>query len=164
MMNSKTIVVLGRVGNVRVFDGEDGRKTVVFGVAVDQPRRGEQAEGEQKPPAVWTSFRAVNGTAEMLAQYLTKGRLVHVVGTSPRLRQYETLRTINIKGVGNVQFKDVQTAEEYIVVDFKFADAPRSDADGQLVGEVVAGEPAGAASGDAEVSSAAMFDLKDIPF
>lgn len=163
-MNSKTVIVLGRVGNVRVFENEqEKRKTVVFGVAVDQPRR-EQTEGDQKLPAVWTTFRAVNGTAEILAQYLTKGRLVHVVGTSPRLRQHETVRLVNIKGVGNVQFKDVQTIEEYIVVDFKFADAPRSDTEGTLVGEVVAGEDTGAAADASPTERAPVFDFNDIPF
>ena len=115
--------VVGRVGTVRVFDGEDGKKTVVFSVAVDQRRNGQAQEGE-KPPAVWYSFRANNGIAETLAQHLTKGRLVGVCGVSPRIRAYEVERTLAIQGVGTVRFKDTRQDVEYLLADFRFLDAP----------------------------------------
>lgn len=130
---------VGRVGTVRVFEGEDGKKTVVFSVAVDQrgPRNGQEGE---RAPAIWYSFRANNGIAETLAQHLAKGRLVAVSGVSPRLRTYEVERTLAIQGVGTVKFKDTRQDVEYLLADFRFLDAPPAAQAGQEVVATVVGE------------------------
>lgn len=124
------ISLVGNVGNVRVFQGEDGRKTVVFSVAVDQ--KAAVADGGKQAP-IWYSFRAVNGLADTLSQYLTKGRLVYVAGTSPRIRQFEVERQLNVPGVGLVKFKDVRQEVEYLLTDFRFLDAPATQATPQVI-------------------------------
>ena len=132
-MSSAVITVVGHVGFIRTFENDDNRKTVCFSVAVDQCRNGQQ---DEKAPPVWYVFRAVNGTAEVLSQYLQKGRLIHVAGVSPRVRSYEIERTLSIKDIGNVAFKDTRQEVEYLAVDVRFLDAPPATnkvADGELI-------------------------------
>jgi single-stranded DNA-binding protein len=138
------ISLVGNVGNVRVFTGEDGKKAVLFSVAVDQ----KAANGEKAAP-IWYSFRAVNGLAETLSQYLTKGRLVYVAGTSPRIRQYEVERTLNVAGVGTVKFKDIRQEVEYLLTDFRFLDAPATQAAPQVIEAQVVAPAAQAATAQA---------------
>lgn len=126
------VSLVGNVGSVRTFTGEDGRKTVVFSVAVDQRAAATGSDGAKQAP-IWYHFRVTGPLAETLSQYLSKGRLVYVAGTSPRLRTYEVERSLNIQGVGVVKFKDVRQETEYYVSDFRFLDAPAAQLEAQLV-------------------------------
>lgn len=116
-----TINIVGNVGNVRTFDNKNDGKTVYFSVAVNQ--RIQKDDAKDFSP-VWYNFRAINSFGSALAQHLAKGRLVSVVGTAPRIREYEVERAIEVPKVGDVKFKDKKTVVEYLVVDLRFMDAP----------------------------------------
>lgn len=137
-----SIFVVGNVGNVRVFENSNGQggKTVLFSVAVNT----RTANKEEKSPPVWYSFRAVGALAEVLSLYLTKGRLVAVVGSAPRVRSFEVERVISVPNIGNIKFKETRQDTEYLVTDLQFLDAPPAT-NGQtnqvLVGELVTQQP-----------------------
>lgn len=134
-----TISIVGNVGNVRVFDNENGGKTVYFSVAVNQRQPKNGGETTNKP--MWYNFRAINGIGNALAQYLEKGRLVSVVGVSPRIREYEVERTIKLNNGDIVRFIDKQTSVDYLVADLRFIGGSRnSNGNSQqqeIVGEIV---------------------------
>jgi single-stranded DNA-binding protein len=144
-MTSKSVTVLGRVGGIKVFDNTatGGNKVVSFGVAVDQRRPANQEDRQDNLPAVWTQFRAANGLAEMLTNNLTKGRLVLVRGSNPRIRTYEVERTMVVEIDGKsktIKYKENQFVEEYWIDSFTFADSKKdkdSAKKGVIVGKVV---------------------------
>lgn len=125
------VIILGRVGNIRVFDNaeQDGKvnKTVTFGLAVDQWRKAE--EGQPQRPPVWFNFRAINKMANMLAEYLEKGRLVQVTGVDPTPREYDRPQKVKaaINGVDHVlTVPTKETAVDYLVQSFTFVDLPKT--------------------------------------
>lgn len=154
--------VVGNVGSVRVFDNEDGGKTVFFSVAVNQ--RQPKGENAAQLPPVWYSFRAINGLADALAQYLTKGRLVSVAGMSPRIREYETERTIKLNGTGTVKFKDKTQVVDYLVADLRFIGGQRNGNNNEVEGELIAADDPTQTDKQATEKTAAELSVSDVPF
>ena len=82
------VTIVGRLGGDPVLKyTQDGTPVTSFGVATD--KRWKDANGEQQQKTVWFRCTCWRALAETCSQYLSKGKLVLVVGSLSEPRVYQ---------------------------------------------------------------------------
>lgn len=99
-----TTIVIGNLGANAEFHSENGNEFVSFKVAHTDRYRG--SDGQDKEETVWVSC-VLNGRADKLLQYLTKGTKVCVVGDAS-VRTYHSKKMQRLVAGVNVFVRQIE--------------------------------------------------------